>query len=74
MEDKQVTTSIGWSGILLIVLVGLITGLLGPLWAVPLAMTAVGIAYGVWKCVRILGMIFNHLHWRDIELPAADDE
>jgi uncharacterized membrane protein len=72
-EDRQITTGIGWSGTLLVVLAGLYPALHREFWAVPLTMAAVGIAYGVWKCVRLLAMIFNNLHWRDVESPADDE-
>ncbi len=31
------------------------------------------VALGTWKASQLLGMILNHMHWRDVEVPATDD-
>ncbi|MGW4295164.1 hypothetical protein ACWEH1_19190 [Micromonospora chersina] len=53
---------------------GLYPAMHGVYWAIPLTIAAVGGAIGIWRAVVLLGMVMNHLHWRDIEVPAADDD
>lgn len=70
---KPVSTGIGWGGALAVILVGLSPALFGAAWAIPLTAAATATGVGVWRAVHILGLVLNHLHWRDIEVPAADD-
>ncbi|MEU3456923.1 hypothetical protein ABZ671_25480 [Micromonospora sp. NPDC006766] len=67
---KPISTGIGWAGALVAVFAGLYPGLHGAYWAIPLTIAAVGGAIGIWRAVVLLGMIINHLHWRDVEVPA----
>ncbi|MGC5022942.1 hypothetical protein [Micromonospora sp. DT47] len=72
-EPKPLSTGITWSGVAAVVLISLWPALHGVYWAIPLTGAAVTIGIGVWRGVVILGMIINHLRWRDIEVPANDD-
>jgi hypothetical protein len=45
----------------------------GVYWAIPVTAAATATGIGVWKAVQLLGLVLNHLHWRDVEVPAADD-
>ncbi|MFI2652035.1 hypothetical protein [Micromonospora fulviviridis] len=70
---KPISTGIGWAGALVAVAAGLYPAMHDVYWAIPLTIAAVGGALGIWRAVVLLGMIMNHLHWRDIEVPADDD-
>ncbi len=71
--DKPPSTAISWPAALVVVLAGLFPAFYGAYWAMPLTAAATATGIGVWKAVQILGATLNHLHWRDIEVPAADD-
>ncbi|MEV0214383.1 hypothetical protein [Micromonospora sp. NPDC050695] len=71
--SKPIQTGIGWGGALAVIVVGLSPALFDAAWAIPLTAAATAAAVGVWRAVQILGLTLNHLHWRDVEVPAADD-
>ncbi|WP_433460618.1 hypothetical protein [Micromonospora sp. CA-248212] len=61
-DSKPVQTGIGWGGATAVILAGMYPAFHGVYWAIPVS-----------AAVRILGLTLNHLHWRDVEVPAADD-
>lgn len=71
--SRPISTGMGWLAALGVIAAFIWPALYGAHWASLLtaAVTATGI--GVWRGVVLLGMILNHLHWRDVEVPAADD-
>ncbi|MCG5464307.1 hypothetical protein MED01_002473 [Micromonospora sp. MED01] len=71
--DKPVQTGIGWGGALVVILAGLYPAFHEVYWAIPVTAAATATGIGVWRAVQILGLTLNHLHWRDVEVPAADD-
>lgn len=71
--DKPISAAISWQAIAAVVLIGLYPAVHGVYWAIPVTMAATATGIGVWQGVKFLGMIVNHLHWRDVEVPAADD-
>ncbi|MEV1315455.1 hypothetical protein AB0J14_05140 [Micromonospora arborensis] len=71
--DKPLSTTISWPALLVVVLAGLYPAVHGAYWAIPLTAAATATGIGAWKAVQFLGLVLNHLHWRDIEVPAADD-
>jgi hypothetical protein len=71
--DKRLSTGIGWAGALVVVVAGIYPAVQGVYWAIPASAAAAATGIGVWRAVQLLGMILNHLHWRDIEVPADDD-
>ncbi|MBM0229245.1 hypothetical protein [Micromonospora sp. ATA51] len=72
-DKPTVSTGIGWAGALVAVLAGLYPALHGVYWAIPVTAAAAAGAIGIWRAVQLLGLILNHLYWRDIEVPATDD-
>ncbi|MGW0506929.1 hypothetical protein [Micromonospora sp. NPDC003241] len=46
----------------------------GALWAAPLSGLVAWAAIGVWRLVQMQGMVVNHLHWRDVEMPTGSSE
>jgi hypothetical protein len=71
--DKPLSTTISLPAILVVVLAGAYPAIHGVYWAIPVTAAATATGIGVWKGVQLLGLILKHLHWRDIEVPAADD-
>ncbi len=71
--DKPLSTTISWPAALVVVLAGLYPAFHGVYWAIPLTAAATATGIGVWRAAQILGATLNHLHWRDVEVPAADD-
>ncbi|MFG1802613.1 hypothetical protein ACGFI4_20955 [Micromonospora carbonacea] len=72
-DHKPLSTGITWGGVVAVVLLGLWPALHGAYWAIPLTAGVTATGIGVWRAVQILGLILNHLHWRDVEVPANDD-
>ncbi|RNH94192.1 hypothetical protein EEZ25_31725 [Micromonospora aurantiaca] len=71
--DKPLSTTISLPAILVVVLASAYPAFHGVYWAIPVTAAATATGIGVWKAVQLLGLMLNHLHWRDIEVPAADD-
>ncbi|MCI4066070.1 hypothetical protein MRQ36_27400 [Micromonospora sp. R77] len=71
--SKPLSTSISWPAALVVALAGLYPAVQGAYWAIPVTAAATATGIGMWKAVQLLGLILNHLHWRDVEVPAADD-
>ncbi|MBM0239367.1 hypothetical protein JNW88_23510 [Micromonospora sp. ATA32] len=71
--DKPISTAISWPAVLVVVLAGSYPAMHGVYWAIPVTAAATATGIGVWKGVQLLGMILNHMHWRDVEVPADDD-
>jgi hypothetical protein len=69
--DKPLSTTISLPAILVVVLAGAYPAIHGVYWAIPVT-AAAATGTGAWKGVQLLGLILNHLRWRDIEVPAAD--
>ncbi|MGY0002600.1 hypothetical protein [Micromonospora sp. I033] len=72
-DKAAISTSISWPAALVVVLGGLYPAVHGAYWAIPVTAAAIATGIGVWKAVQLLGLILNHMHWRDVEVPAADD-
>ncbi|MFG1659133.1 hypothetical protein ACGFIY_21630 [Micromonospora chersina] len=72
-EGKPVSTGIGWAGALVVIIAGLYPAFHGVYWAIPVTAAATAAALGTWKAAQLLGMMLNHMHWRDVEVPATDD-
>ncbi|MFI0795878.1 hypothetical protein ACH4OY_24810 [Micromonospora rubida] len=71
-DDLKAPVGIGWAPALAVLAAGILPALYGAYWAIPLTAGAVSAAIGVWRAVRILGMMLDHLHWRDLEVPAGE--
>ena len=71
---KPTRTAITWGGVAVVVAVGVLTALSAAPWAAYMSMGAVAAGIGVWRAVQLLGTIVDHLHWRDVEVPAEADE
>lgn len=71
-DDLKVPVGIGWAPTLAVLAAGILPALYGAYWAIPLTAGTVSAAIGVWRAVRILGMMLDHLHWRDLEVPAGE--
>lgn len=72
-EGKPLSTTISWPAVVVVALAGLYPAFHGVYWAIPLTAAATATGIGVWKAVQFLGLVLNHLHWRDVEVPADDD-
>ncbi|MEU0078453.1 hypothetical protein ABZY58_11205 [Micromonospora tulbaghiae] len=72
-EQPALRTGLGWLPALGIAAVGLYPVVHGAYWAIPVTAAAAWAGVGVWRAVRLLGMIHAHQWWRDVEVPAADD-
>jgi hypothetical protein len=72
-DRPAISTSMRWPAVLVVVLAALYPAVHGVYWAIPVTAAATATGIGVWKAVQLLGLVLNHLHWRDVEVPAADD-
>jgi Na+(H+)/acetate symporter ActP len=72
-DDLAVSTGIGWGSAFVVIVAAVYPALLGVYWAIPIAAGAVAAAIGIWRGVRILAMMLNHMYWRDLEVPAAEE-
>lgn len=72
-EQPAVSISLGWLPALGVAAAALYPALQGAYWAMPLSGAAAWAGIGVWRIVHIQGLILNHMHWRDVEVPASDE-